>query len=44
VGLSVCRRAVERRGGRIWIDPAPTGGSVFSFTIPDQTGGPDAFG
>lgn len=37
LGLSVCKRAVERRGGRIWIDPASTGGSVFSFTIPDRS-------
>jgi PAS domain S-box-containing protein len=41
LGLSVCKRAVERHGGRIWIDPAPTGGSVFSFTIPDRSEGPD---
>lgn len=42
LGLSVCKRAVERRGGRIWIDAAPDGGSIFSFTIPDGTVGPDA--
>jgi light-regulated signal transduction histidine kinase (bacteriophytochrome) len=42
LGLSVCKRAVDRLGGRIWIDPAPAGGSVFSFTIPDRSDEPDA--
>jgi light-regulated signal transduction histidine kinase (bacteriophytochrome) len=35
IGLSICQRAVERHGGRIWLRPAPGGGTVFSFTIPD---------
>jgi PAS domain S-box-containing protein len=41
LGLSVCKRAVERLGGRIWVDTAPGGGSIFSFTIPDAPEGPD---
>ena len=34
VGLSIAQRAVERHGGHIRVDPAPGGGSAFSFTIP----------
>ncbi len=42
LGLSVCKRAVERRGGRIWVEAAPGGGAIFHFTIPDDTEVPRA--
>lgn len=35
IGLSVCKRIVERRGGTIWVEPNPTGGSRFRFRMPD---------
>jgi C4-dicarboxylate-specific signal transduction histidine kinase len=34
LGLSICRSIVSAHGGELRVEPSPTGGTIFRFTLP----------
>jgi signal transduction histidine kinase len=36
IGLSICKKIIERHGGTLWVEAQPTPGCCFKFTLPTE--------